>query len=301
MQQEPEKTRTIQETNALVRTLVEIESIIEQEFWIGGTIERYHQSDLGHVYFNLVDNDFSIRCMIPNAARGITDFPLSDGMMVDVYGTLSVFEKRAEVQIQVRKMRLVDKGAAKFDPDAIEELKRKGIWPRERLDLPNNIQNIALITSKNSKGLEDFRTTFYASGGVAKIDPIDSLVQGAQAPQMLQRAIQRANEENKADVIALVRGGGRHEDLSAYNDIRVVEAICLSKIPVVTGIGHQQDETLADRAADHKAITPTAAAVELAKYSKAVPTTNDPIWFKFAVGVGVIVILLLLALIIQNL
>ncbi|MCA9912547.1 MAG: hypothetical protein KC496_04345 [Anaerolineae bacterium] len=72
-------------------------------------------------------------------------------------------------------------------------------------------------------------------------------------------------------------------------------------MPVVTGIGHQQDETLADRAADQSTITPTAAAVELAKYSKAVSTSNDPIWFKIAVAVGVIVILLLLVLIIQNL
>ncbi len=282
-----------------MRSLVETETIIGQAFWLGGTIERFYQSDLGHAYFNLVDEGFSIRCMVPNATHGKIDFPLSNGMMVDVYGSLVVFEKRAEVQIQVEKVRLVDQGTASFDPNVVEELKQRGIWPREKLDLPSSIQHIALITSKNSKGLEDFRDTFYASGGKAKIEVLEALVQGAQAPQMLQRAIQRANEEKKADVIALVRGGGRHEDLSAYNDLRVVEAICLSKIPVVTGIGHQQDETLADRAADHKAITPTAAAVKLANYSKAI--ASEPIWFKIAVGVGVVVILLLLVLIIQNL
>ncbi|MCA9912546.1 MAG: exodeoxyribonuclease VII large subunit [Anaerolineae bacterium] len=226
MQPEAENTRTIQETNALVRTLVETETIIGQAFWLGGTIERFYQSDLGHAYFNLVDSDFSIRCMVPNAAHGKIDFPLSNDMMVDVYGTLGVFEKRAEVQIEVEKMRLVDKGTAQFDPDVIAELKRKGIWPREKQDLPNTIQNIALITSKNSKGLNDFFEAYRDYKGMAHVQHIDSLVQGAQAPQMLQRAIQRANEENKADVIALVRGGGRHEDFSAYNDMRVVEAIC---------------------------------------------------------------------------
>ncbi|MDQ7027710.1 MAG: exodeoxyribonuclease VII large subunit [Anaerolineae bacterium] len=243
-----------------------------EHFWLGGEITTYHKSDRHHVYLTLEDEGFSIRCMVWSNDLKNIDFPLSKGILVDVYGTLAVYDRQAQVQIQVEKIRLVDKKDAQFDTDVIQHLEERGLLPRQKQDLPSVIRRIALITSKNSAAVEDFRSTFYKHGGTAQIDILDVLLQGEQAATTIVEAINRANQMKQIDVIVLTRGGGRHIDLSVFNDYRIAEAICLSKIPVITGIGHEQDDTIADRVADESSITPTGAAIELAKLS--VPTLN---------------------------
>jgi exodeoxyribonuclease VII large subunit len=333
MSEQKESVRTIKEANALIRSLIETDITIGKYFWIGGEITRYYVSHLNHAYFTLEDNGFSISCMMPNQYMGETNFPLNKGMMVDLYGTLQVYEKRGEVQIVVEKARLVDKYKAQYDPNILQQLKENRLFPRTKRDIPS-VNKIVLITSKNSAALEDFRDMFYKEGGKARIEVLDVLVQGELAPPLIVDAIQRANQQQLGDVIVLARGGGRNAELKTFNDYRIVEAICLSRIPVVTGIGHQQDDTIADLVADKSTNTPTDAAVELAKlsqFSETLPTvvahqierpvirqapqyayksnvkrsgeTIIPIWVYAAIGtigVGVAAMILIAMLILQS-
>lgn len=143
MNEQSEANRTIREANALIRSLVETEATIGKYFWIGGEITRYYESHLHHAYFTLEDNGFAINCMMPNQYLGETDFPLSKGMIVDVYGTLQVYEKRGEVQIVVQKARLVDKHKAQVDPNVMKQLEERGLWPRQKRDIPSRLARLS--------------------------------------------------------------------------------------------------------------------------------------------------------------
>lgn len=123
---EQSETRTIRQTNALIRSLVETEATIGKYFWLGGMIRGLFTSDLGHAYFNLEDDGFEIRCMMRNTDLGNTDFPLANQMMVDVYGTIQVYEKRGQVQFIVEEARMVDPGSATIEPDVMQHL--QGLW-----------------------------------------------------------------------------------------------------------------------------------------------------------------------------
>ena len=267
MSQQDVSTRTIRQTNAFIKSIVERQTNEIENFWLGGEIVTYHKSDRNHIYFTLDDEGYSIRCMIYSNELENIDFPLSKGIVVDAYGKIAVYDRQAQVQFQVEKIRLVDKKHVQFDMDVMKRLEEQNLLPRQKQDLPSGISRIALISSKNSAAVEDFRTTYHREGGKAEIVLLDVLLQGEQAATTIVNAIQRANQMKQVDVIVLTRGGGRHIDLSVFNDFRIAEAICRSKIPVVTGIGHQEDDTIADRIADLSSITPTDAAVQLAKLS----------------------------------
>jgi exodeoxyribonuclease VII large subunit len=268
MNEQDESIRTIRKTNAFIKSVIEAQALDIGHFWIGGEITHHHKSDRNHVYFTLTDEGFSISCMVYNNDLENIDFPLSKGIVVDAYGKLTVYDKQARIEFQVERMRLVDKQGVQFETDVIKRLKDKGLYPRQEKDILSSIKRIALITSKSSAAVEDFRNTYYREGGTAQIDILDVLLQGELAAPSIAGAIQRANQQKDVDVIVLTRGGGRQIDLAVFNDYLIAEAICLSKLPVVTGIGHHEDDTIADRVADVYCITPTAAAIELAKLSK---------------------------------
>lgn len=207
-----EAKRNIRQTNALIRALVEQETL-NYPFWIGGYVTRNHVSDFGHIYFDLVDEDCSISCMVRETVRGTLDFPISNGIDVEVYGTVRVYEKRAQVQIEVEKVRLIESPKAAIDVGLMEQLEKKALWPRNKRLLPDSIRNIGIITSKQSDALHDFEDTYRREGGRAGTQVIDVRLQGQQAPRQIAEAIQRCNHEKKVDVIALIRGGGRAVEL----------------------------------------------------------------------------------------
>ena len=299
-----EATRTIEEINRLVTGLVETETL-GYPAWVGGIVKSRFQADSGHVYFTLEDNTYSIRCMLPRQVRGTLDFPINNNMEIEVFGAVRVYEKRAEVQISVEKALLIE--GQQFVPagDVIERLKNGGLYPPQKQSLPNAIRQIALITSRRSEALHDFESTYREARGTAKIQLIDVLLQGNEAVVQIVNAIERVNHEKQAQVIAIVRGGGRHADLATFNDYRIAEVICRSAIPVVTGIGHQQDETFADIIADHAAITPTAAAIKIAQTSRKLDspqavTTSDPRLLFGVIGLMGVVIVILLVVVLGN-
>jgi len=263
-EQTTEQKRTIRETNALIRALVEQETL-GYPFWAGGLVTKYFISDFGHIYFDLSHDDHSINCMIREQVRGTLDFPIANGLEIEVFGMIRVYEKSAKVQIEVEKVRLVEGAQAAIDVNSLQELEKKGLWPRTKRNLPPDISKIGLVTSKQSEALHDFEDTYRSDGGKASIKVIDVRIQGQQAAREIAEGIERLNRDKDVDVIALVRGGGRAVELTVYNDLMIAEAICRSAIPVITGIGHQRDDTLADQVADISTITPTAAASRLAR------------------------------------
>lgn len=314
MTEQQDNLRTVRETNHIVRSLIETEQTLRDYFWVGGRLTKFHKSDFGHAYFTLEDENYSIRCMLPNNNLGKANFPLENGIFVDVYGKLSVYQKWAQVQIEVEDIKLVDKGTAEFNLNVMEQLKEQELWPKSKKELPNNPEKIILITSQRSAAHDDFYHKYHEEMGRASIDDIDVLLEGERAPSMIADAIERANQEQRGDIIVLTRGGGRKADLSVFNDIQIAEAICKSQIPVITGIGHAEDDTIADRVADATTITPTAVASELAKLSRIpqkpiisqsteaeIPTQSQAGINPIYIGIGAIIIVLLLFLILQNL
>lgn len=295
--------RTISEINAYISALVQTPDVIKDYFWLGGVVTFVYKSSLNHTYFKITDEQHSINCMLSNRYEDKSEY-ISKGAMIDVYGVLSVYEKEAKVQMKVSDVRIAELDASTLDKSVLEQLEAKGLLPRNKQDLPINPQNISLITSKSSEALSDFNYVYRQQNGKAKIELLDTLVQGEKAPKLIAQRIKEANQDNHSDIIVLTRGGGRHEDLSTFNNLEIAEAICHSKIPIVTGIGHQRDETIADRVADHKTISPTDAAYQLALLSSQetnidvktksretdlTQTQNSPSWI-FIVLVAIVVI-----------
>jgi exodeoxyribonuclease VII large subunit len=268
-----ENRRTINQVNSMVRALVEQETL-GYPFWLSGIVTRYFISNIGHIYFDLTDESFTISCMLHERRRGAIDFEISNGMELEVFGSVRVYEKQAKVQIEVEQARLINHDAYVMDATVQEQLVQLGCWPPQRRPLPDIIQHIGVVTSKHSDALHDFEDTYRKESGTGTIEVMDVRIQGNQAPRQIAQAIERLNHDHKVEVIALIRGGGREDELAIYNDLMIARAICQSAIPVITGIGHQRDDTLADQMADVKAITPTAAALELAKR---VPQVAAPI------------------------
>ena len=262
-----EARRSINQVNRLVKSLIEQETT-GYPFWVGGYVSRHYVSDFGHEYFDLTDEDYLINCILRNTVRGTLNFEIANGMDIEVYGAIQVYERQAKVQIQVDQVRLISTNTYVLDQTVQMQLAEKGLWPPVKQPLPTDIRQIGLVTSKRSEALKDFEDTYRHEHGGAALKVADVLLVGQQAPQQIAQAIERYNHHHQVDVIVLTRGGGRSAELSVFNDLLVAEAICRSQIPVVTGIGHQRDDTLADHVADVSTITPTAAAVELARRTR---------------------------------
>ncbi len=290
-------SRSIRDTNALIRALVEQETL-GYPFWIGGYVTRCFISDFGHIYFDLTDDDYTISCMIREQVRGKLDFTISNGMDIEVLGTVRVFERKARLEFEVEKIRLLETTGVLPDPQVLAQLEANGLWPKTKRMLPERIHTIAVVTSKQSDALHDFEDTYRKEGGAASIRLLDVRIQGQQAPQEISDAINRVNREGEVDAIVLIRGGGRADDLATFNDYLIAQAICKSTIPIVTGIGHQRNDTVADQVADVQEITPTAAALRLARQSIRQTTTESgkSPWIIYALGGLAILVIFVLVI-----
>lgn len=297
--------RSINEVNRLVKALVEQETV-GYPFWVGGYVSRHYVSDFGHQYFDINDGEYSINCFLRNTMRGSLDFEIANGLDIDVYGSLHVYERMARVQVEVEYALLVDDSRYVMDATVQEQLAQQGLWPPVKKPLPEIVTRLGIVTSRRSDALHDFEDTYLKERGTATRKVVDVLLEGQQAPQQIAEAIQRLNRERQVEVIVVTRGGGRSADLAVFNDIRVAEAIARSEIPVVTGIGHQRDDTLADQVADLSTITPTAAALELARHSPAPPPqaeirpTSGGNRQALIIGTAIIIAAIILALVILS-
>jgi exodeoxyribonuclease VII large subunit len=232
---------------------------------VRGELSGLSRAASGHVYFSLKDADGApalLRCAMFRRAATLLDFVPGDGQQVELRGRLGVYEARGELQMVVESMRRVGEGAL------YEEFLRRrarlaaeGLFDAARKrPLPALPCALGVVTSLAAAALRDVITALQRRAPQVRVVIYPAPVQGADAPAALVAALATAARRAEVDALLLVRGGGSLEDLWAFNDERLVRAIAASPLPVVCGVGHETDVTLADLAADLRAPTPTAAA-----------------------------------------
>lgn len=252
---------SVTDLSRYLRALMESDEIL-RDVWVSGEISNLSRPASGHVYFTLKDQNAALRCVIwrTNAARLMVN--LRDGQAVEAHGAISVYERDGQYQLYIDTLRLAGEGwlyqeflrlKARLEAEGLFDVERKRFVPA----FP---RKIGIVTSATGAALQDILNTLTHRFPLAEVILSPAAVQGADAPPALVRALRRL-EAAHPDVILLARGGGSLEDLWAFNDESVVRAIADCSIPIITGIGHETDFTLADFAADLRAPTPTGAAV----------------------------------------
>ena len=239
---------------------------------VRGELSGFSRASSGHCYFNLKDADRgegALRCAMFRRAATLLDFEPADGQRVDVRGRLGIYGPRGELQLVVESMQRTGAGALYEQFVRLRAaLEREGLFkPDRKRPLPAFPRRIGIVTSRGAAALHDVTTALARRAPQVEVVLYPSAVQGAEAPAALCAAIALASARREVDVLIVCRGGGALEDLWAFNDERVVRALVGATMPVVCGVGHETDVTLADLAADLRAPTPTAAA-ELAAPSQ---------------------------------
>lgn len=230
--------------------------------WVRGEISNFVSATSGHWYFSLKDEVAQVRCVMFRHKSQYLDFKPANGIQVEVLALASLYEARGDFQLNLEKMRPAGLGAL-FE--AFERLKSKleaeGLFEADRKrDLPLLPRQIGIITSPQAAALRDVLRTLANRMPNVPVLLYPTPVQGDGAAQKIAQAIKTANQRAECDVLIVCRGGGSIEDLWAFNEEVVARAIAASHIPIVSGVGHETDFTIADFVADLRAATPTAAA-----------------------------------------
>jgi len=250
---------------ALVREVGELLAGRFSVCTVRGEISGFSRAASGHCYFNLKDADGGsalLRCAMFRRAAGLLAFAPRDGQLVEIRGRLGVYEPRGELQVIVEAMQGAGAGALYEQFLRIKaRLEAQGLFDAARKrELPAYPRAVGVVTSLGAAALQDVLTALARRAPQVRVVVYPSLVQGAGAPVALAEAIDLASRRAEVDALIVCRGGGSLEDLWAFNDELVVRAIVEASMPVVCGVGHETDVTLADLAADLRAPTPTAAA-----------------------------------------
>jgi exodeoxyribonuclease VII large subunit len=232
---------------------------------VRGELSGFTRAASGHCYFTLKDADGAggaLRCAMFRRAAALLDFAPADGQKLELRGRLAVYEARGELQLVVEAMQRVGAGSLYEEFLRLKaRLQDQGLFDAGRKKpLPAVPRRVGIVTSPQAAALHDVLTSFRRRAPHLSIVLYPTPVQGAEAPAAIVQALARAAARREVDTLLLVRGGGSLEDLWAFNDERVVRAVAASPIPLVCGVGHETDLTLADLAADLRAPTPTAAA-----------------------------------------
>jgi len=251
---------TVSELNRRVRALLENQF---EMLWVSGELSNVKKAASGHWYFCLKDPSAQIECAMFRARAQFLDFRPEDGLRVEVLARVTLYEARGNYQLAVEEIRKAGLGALY---EAFEKLKAKldaeGLFDATRKrSLPRFPRRIGIVTSPAAAALRDVLTTLARRAPMVPVVIYPAQVQGEGAGAQVARAIAAANARAECDVLIVCRGGGSLEDLWAFNEEVVARAIFASRLPVVSGVGHETDFSIADFVADLRAPTPTAAAV----------------------------------------
>lgn len=242
--------------------------LLEQRFasiLLAGEISNFSAPASGHWYFTLKDDAAQVRCAMFRLQQNTVRFVPHHGLHVVLRAKVSLYPQRGEFQLMVTHMETVGAGILQ---QRFEQLKAKllqeGLFDHaHKIPLPHYPRNIAVITSATGAALQDVLTVLKRRYPIAQVILYPTLVQGAAATDAIVRRLQQADHEKRAEVILLTRGGGSLEDLWCFNEEKVARAIYACRLPLITGIGHEIDVTIADFVADVRAPTPSAAAETL--------------------------------------
>jgi exodeoxyribonuclease VII large subunit len=233
------------------------------DVWVRGEISGYTQAASGHRYFQLKDDAAVLKCVMFRTAGLRAPVPtLRSGMAVLAHGHVSMYDARGDLQLYVDAIEDAGIGLLHLK---FEELKARlgaeGLFDEERKQpVPAAPAAIGIVTSATGAALRDMLRVLRSRCPLVPVLLAPALVQGDGAAEQVAAAIDRLNAHGKAEVILVARGGGSLEDLWAFNEEPVARAIARSRVPVITGVGHETDFTIADLVADYRASTPTAAA-----------------------------------------
>ncbi len=253
------KVWTVSELTAQVRDLLERAF---RELWVQGEVSNFRVSPYGHYYFTLKDNAAQLRCFVNRKDTRFLRLRPEDGLEVTLRGSLSVYEQRGEYQIVVNYLEPVGLGALQLAFDQLKaRLQAEGFFAAARKKpLPMLPQRIGLVTSPRGAAIADIIRILRRRYENLHLLLYPVRVQGEGAAEEIVEALRYFNRAKTVEVIILARGGGSLEDLWAFNEEVVARAMAASKIPILTGVGHETDFTIADFVADLRAPTPSAAA-----------------------------------------
>jgi exodeoxyribonuclease VII large subunit len=248
--------------SALTRS---VRDLIEHRYpllWVGGELSNFTLAKSGHAYFVLKDEHAQVRCVMFRQRAQQLEWQPRDGMQIEAQALVTLYEPRGDFRLNVETMRRAGLGAL-FEAfvKLREKLEKEGLFAAEgKRPLPRFPRTLGVITSRDAAALQDVLTTLARRNPSVAVVVYAVKVQGENAAESIAAALEIAGRRRECDVLLLVRGGGSIEDLWAFNEEIVARALRACPIPVVTGIGHETDFTIADFAADQRAPTPTAAA-----------------------------------------
>jgi len=255
----PRAVLTISQLNAQARMLLErgLGSV-----WLEGEISNLARPSSGHWYFSLKDEGAQVRCAMFRTKSMLVRFPVRDGSRVLARGRVSIYEPRGDFQVVIEHLEEAGEGALRR---RFEELKKKllaeGLFEAaQKKPLPSLPRRIGVITSPTGAALRDVLHILRRRFPAIPVLIYPVAVQGENAPREIVQALQLAGRRAECDVLILARGGGSLEDLLAFNDESVARAIHACPIPLISGVGHETDFTIADFVADERAPTPSGAA-----------------------------------------
>ena len=252
---------TVTTLSNYLREVLETDEIL-RDVWVRGEISNFSQPRSGHLYFTLKDSEAQLRCVMWKSQTFALRFNPKDGQSVEAHGAISFYPAGGQVQLYVDEMQPVGEGQLYQEFLRLKaRLEAEGLFAAElKRPLPQFPRHIGIVTSPSGAALQDILNTLRRRLPLVRVTLAPTTVQGAEAPAGIVAALQSLNSLPDLDLIILARGGGSIEDLWSFNDASVAYAIRASRVPVISGVGHETDFTIADFAADLRAPTPTAAA-----------------------------------------
>lgn len=256
-----EKSRVLR----VVELASTIKRLLESEvplLWVRGEISNLVKAASGHWYFALKDDQAQVRCVMFRHKNQFLSAPVANGSQVEVLAVATLYEQRGDFQLTVEQMRPAGQGVL-YERFAQLKLKleAEGLFdPARKRSLPRYPKRIGIVTSPQAAALRDVLTALRSRLPGVPVVLYPAAVQGNGSAEQIAAAVRAANRRAECDVLIVCRGGGSIEDLWAFNEEAVARAIAASDIPVVSGVGHETDFTIADFVADERAPTPTAAA-----------------------------------------
>jgi len=251
----------VAEVNHYVRTILEDDPILS-DLWLQGEVSNFTRATSGHLYFTLKDEHAQISCVMWRSSAGRQKYLPKGGEAIVAHGRISVYEVQGRYQFYVDEIQPAGIGLLHLEYERLrKKLEAEGLFAEEfKRPLPPFPRRIGVVTSRVGAAFRDILHVLERRFPLVEVLLAPTTVQGDEAPPQIVQAIDSLNRYGDLDLIIVARGGGSMEDLWAFNDETVARAIAASRVPVVSGVGHETDFTIADFVADVRAPTPSAAA-----------------------------------------
>jgi exodeoxyribonuclease VII large subunit len=254
-------TWTVSELTQRIKEVLELDPSL-QDVWLTGEVSNFTRSAAGHLYFTLKDSEAALSCVMWRSAAAALTWQPEQGAAALAHGRVSVYAARGSYQLYADQLHPAGLGDlhARFE-QLREQLREEGLFDAERKrSLPTFPRVLGVVTSPQAAAFRDVLHVLRRRYPLVRVLLAPTLVQGDQAPSQIVAALRALDRRDDVDTVLLVRGGGSLEELWAFNDERVARAIVACRHPLISGVGHETDFTIADFVADVRAPTPSAAA-----------------------------------------